>query len=458
MSCPLIIDSFAGGGASEGIRAAIVWQTYGMNSRPCVCPSDQTVRHALAKPRLGILKMRFDGSRAPARNSTMAPSSVCNHIKHFFQLDEPGIIKSPFLQSVPGVVPALSSGIARFLSKLRLHVSAISQARDHSCGCITHIATLDRVNEMRRMINARAADGRETPADLCLSRKKRFDLGSYSQPLSGNRSTTSRNHCLMESLSLITCSRARPANPSRLRGGTKEKVYTATPITGPKGETYVPGEHLMRKRPRQGLSVSPAYASVLGGRDEHRRARVRASLPELEITLRSPDARGRAWSLLVSSCRCRAISSSDSQSSSGTAPPSKSTTTCLKLVWVIVPGFGINTDAPIARTVPCNFTDPMDIFTVAPGHTSKSNLNLSPTALAQRPLARNDPANRWRSLTTSTKHRLPADTGCGDRGRTDLSRPYKPLPLLEGRSMNHIATDAEHPTPTTEDKGREDRA
>ena len=143
---PLIIDSFAGGGASEGIRAAIGRQTYGMNSRPWTSPTDHTVRHALAKPRLGMLRIRFNGRRDDAGNSITAQSSFCAHTKHLFQFDEPRRIKFPFLHSASRAVLSRSPGIARFLSKLNLKVSAILQAGGRSCGFTTRTATLDKVN------------------------------------------------------------------------------------------------------------------------------------------------------------------------------------------------------------------------------------------------------------------------------------------------------------------------
>lgn len=143
---PLIIDSFAGGGACEGIRAVLDWQPYGMNSRPCVCPSDQTVRHALANLRLGMLRIRLDGSRAFACSLTTAPRSVCCQTKHWLQCDESGKIKLPSLHSLHRFVFLRTSGIASSVSKLKLLVGSTSQTSVHSCSCTDRSATLDKVN------------------------------------------------------------------------------------------------------------------------------------------------------------------------------------------------------------------------------------------------------------------------------------------------------------------------
>lgn len=65
-----------------------------LNSSPWACPSDHTVRHALANLRLWMLNIRLDGSRAFACNLTTAPSSVCPQTKHWLQTALPALSTS----------------------------------------------------------------------------------------------------------------------------------------------------------------------------------------------------------------------------------------------------------------------------------------------------------------------------------------------------------------------------
>lgn len=193
-----------------------------------------------------------------------------------------------------------------------------------------------------------------------------------------------------------------PAERRRLKGGPQAKGYAAQPGKRAGRRDLPLLQPPCPQAPRQDLSEVRAHASVLDWWEGHRRARVRASLPELEITLRFQNDRGREVSALESACcRCRAISSSDSQSSSGAAWPSRSTTICRKLASVVAPGFGIGTESPIARIDPCNFKEPRDIFTVAPGYMLQLNTGLSSAILDKRLYEPADPLDWMTSLTAA---------------------------------------------------------